>query len=145
MAKRYRRHQVKELMTSDPVCLPATASLREASRIMRDKDIGDVLIVDASARVCGILTDRDIVLRALAANLDPDATTCAQICSRNLLQVRPEDDVDVALKLMREAKIRRLPVTEAGVPRGIVSLGDLAEKLDPHSVLAEVSAATPQH
>ena len=145
MAQRHEQRQVRELMSKNPVCLSQDTPLREAARVMRDRDIGDVVIVDGNAQVCGILTDRDIVIRALAQNRDADATTCGEICSKQVLKVAPDAGVEEAIKMMREAKVRRLPVTDNGHCQGVISLGDLAETLDPKSVLGEVSSAPPQH
>jgi CBS domain-containing protein len=129
-------------MTPNPVALPSTASVYEAARAMRDQDIGDVIVVEHN-QVCGIVTDRDIVLRAVAEVRDSASTTLADICSPAVTTVAPTDSVEEAVRLMREKAIRRLPVVEEGRPVGIVSLGDLALERDPDSVLGEISA-TPR-
>ena len=109
---------------------------------MRDNAIGAVVVVEES-RPRGILTDRDIVIRAIAVDRDPATTTLGEICSKDVVAVGAEDDVDQAARLMRERKIRRLPVVDGGTVVGIVSLGDLAREADPGSALAEISAAPP--
>lgn len=144
MAKRQYQRPVKELMTRNPIVLPEDATLRDASRRMRDADIGDILVVDGRGELCGILTDRDIVVRCIADNRDPDATTCGDVCTRQVIKVSPNDDVSQAIRKMRDSKIRRLPVTDNGVAQGILSIGDLAGTLDPNSVLGEISEASPQ-
>lgn len=133
---------VQDVMTPDPITLPANASLIDASRKMRDAGIGDVVLVDAD-RVLGIVTDRDIVVRGLAEGRDPRSTTLMDIGSRQLTTVSPEDPVGLAVRLMRENAIRRLPVVARGRPVGIVTLGDLAMEQDRGSALADVSAAPP--
>jgi CBS domain-containing protein len=111
---------------------------------MRERDIGDVIVLDdTNARVCGIVTDRDIVVRALAEERDPRETTIASICSQDLTTIEPTDSVDTAVKLMRGKAVRRLPVMEGGKAVGIVSIGDLAEKFDQRSALADISSAAP--
>jgi CBS domain-containing protein len=134
---------IRELMTPNPVSLPGTASVHEAARIMRDADIGDVVVIE-NQQVCGIVTDRDIVVRAIAEAQDPSTTTLADICSHALLTVMPTDSVEQAVRLMRSHAVRRLPVVEGGKAVGIVSLGDLAVERDPGSVLGEISA-TPSN
>ncbi len=127
-------------MTPDPVILEARATLQDAARAMRDDDVGDVIVRDES-RVCGVLTDRDVVVRAVAEGRDPAATTIGEICSQELEALSPEDSVDEAVNLVRHAAIRRIPVLEDGAAVGVVSLGDLALERDPESALADVSAA----
>jgi CBS domain-containing protein len=135
--------RIREVMTLDPKTVPATASVVEAARAMRENDIGDVIVL-AEDRLYGILTDRDIVVRALAEGRDPVATRVADICSRELLAISPNRSVEDAARLMREMSIRRLPVMEkGGQVVGIVSLGDLAASQDRRSVLAEISVAPP--
>jgi CBS domain-containing protein len=134
--------RIHDVMTPNPVSLPGTASVREAARAMRDQDIGDVIVVENS-KVCGIVTDRDIVVRSVAEARDPAATTLADICSHALTTVAPTDSVEHAVQLMRQKAIRRLPVVEEGKAVGIVSLGDLAVERDPDSALGEISAAPP--
>jgi CBS domain-containing protein len=134
--------RIHDLMTPNPVTLPGTASVHEAARAMRDQDIGDVIVIE-NQQVCGIVTDRDIVLRAVAEARDPAATRLADICSHALLTVAPTDSIAEAVRLMRTHAVRRLPVVEEGKAVGIVSLGDLAQERDPDSALGEISAAPP--
>jgi CBS domain-containing protein len=136
--------QIRELMTPNPVALPGTASVHEAATAMRDAQIGDVIVIENN-EVCGIVTDRDIVVRTVAERQDPATTTLADICSHSLVTVMPTDSVEEAVRLMRTHAIRRLPVVEGGRAVGIVSLGDLAVERDPGSALGEISGAPPQH
>lgn len=132
---------VSDLMTADPEMLPATATVAEAARIMRDRNIGDVIVLE-DGTVCGIVTDRDIVVRSLAKNGGPQ-TMLGDICSRTLVTLEPENKIGDAIKLMEEKALRRLPVVEDGKPVGIVSLGDLALERDRKSALGQISAAPP--
>ena len=131
---------IRDVMTAHPVALPATSSVIEAARAMRDSDIGGVIVVD-NGRVCGIVTDRDITVRGVAEGRDMSHLKLADVCSRVLTTVSPTDSVDDAVRLMREKAVRRLPVVEGGKPVGIVSLGDLAVTRDPQSALGNISAA----
>jgi CBS domain-containing protein len=131
---------VREVMHRDPICLPAITSLTAAAVAMRDIGIGDV-IVEEDGQVCGIVTDRDITVRVVAEAVDPNRVALSDICSRELTAVTPTDTVDDAVELMSHKALRRLPVLDEGQPVGIVSLGDLALRQEPASVLAAISAA----
>jgi CBS domain-containing protein len=129
-------------MTQKPLTLQTSDTITAAARTMRDGNIGDVVVLE-NGRIRGILTDRDIVVRALAEGMDPSRTTVGEICSKELTTLAPTDSVEQAVSIMRDRAIRRLPVVEEGHPVGIVSLGDLAVARDPDSVLGGISAAPP--
>jgi len=133
---------LREIMTQKPVTVQATDTVVAAARSMRDGNIGDVVVVE-NDQIQGILTDRDIVVRALAEGRDPARTTVGEICSRELTTLSPNDAIGDAEKTMRARAIRRLPVVEGGRPVGIVSLGDLAVERNPDSTLGGISAAPP--
>ncbi len=133
---------VQDVMTTDPVALDASEPVLEAAKRMKDHDIGDVIVVDGG-QVCGVVTDRDIVVRVLADGRDASQTPLGDVCSRDLATVSPSDDLTAAGDLMRERAVRRVPVVENGKPVGIVSIGDLAIERDPDSALSHISAAPP--
>jgi CBS domain-containing protein len=133
---------VKDVMTRNPVTVPATAFTLDAARLMKEQDIGDVIVLDDDA-VCGIVTDRDLVVRVLAEGRDPRSTKVADVCSRDMTTVSADDPAERAVVLMRDKALRRLPVTDHGKPVGVVSIGDLAVARDRDSVLADISAAPP--
>jgi len=91
----------------------------------------------------GLLTDRDIAIRAIADGKDPSDTAVRDICSSDLVTTRPGDDVSEVAELMRSQAVRRIPVVDGDRPVGIVSLGDLAVDREPDSTLAEISAEEP--
>ncbi|MBV7697403.1 CBS domain-containing protein [Streptomyces sp. TRM70350] len=134
--------QVREIMTTDLVTVDPQTPVRDVARRMRDGDIGDVLVVEGD-RLRGLVTDRDIVVRLLADTEDLTGKAVRDACSTELVTISPDDDVDQAVRLMRERAVRRLPVVEGGRPVGIVSLGDLAVEQDPDSALGNISAASP--
>jgi CBS domain-containing protein len=136
---------VQDVMTTNVVYLPSETTLAEAARTMREQDIGDVVVADGPA-LTGLVTDRDIVVRAVAERFDPASTTIGEIVSRDLVTVRPGDSVQSAALLMRDNAVRRVLVCddEKGLV-GIVSIGDLAEQIDPESVLGGISKATPNN
>jgi CBS domain-containing protein len=132
---------IEEVMTPDPVTISSASSIAEAARLMREADTGAMIVLDENQEVDGILTDRDIAIRAVAEDRDPSQTRVGEIASEDLTTLEPGASVGEAVRLMREKAIRRLPVVEGGRPVGIVSIGDLAEELDPRSALADISRA----
>jgi len=133
---------VEEIMTTNPRTVAVDDTVKDAAQLMRDSDIGDVIVVE-DGQVTGILTDRDIVVRAVAEGRDAESTSVSEICSSGIRAIEPDASVDDALRMMREEDIRRLPVAKNGRPVGIVSLGDLAVEREPDSTLADISAASP--
>jgi CBS domain-containing protein len=133
---------VAEVMTHDPDTVDVSATLAEVARIMRDEDVGAVLVTETGRLRC-LVTDRDIVVRAIADGRDPGATRVADVCTDALVTLNPQDTVETAIRRMREHDVRRLPVVQGDRPVGIVSLGDLAVDRDPDSALADISAASP--
>ena len=134
---------VRDVMTFDPITCKASAPVTSAARLMRDRDIGDVLIEDDDGLLRGIVTDRDIVVRCVADERDPSQVTLSEICSDELVTVTPDTELSEAVEFMRRSAVRRLPVVDAGQAVGIVSIGDLAIEEDPASALADISAAEP--
>ncbi|MFI6034875.1 CBS domain-containing protein [Streptomyces sp. NPDC051315] len=131
---------VRDIMTAEPLTVEPQASVTSVARLMRDEDIGAVLVTEDD-RLRGLVSDRDLVVRALAEGGDPEQTTVATVCSDDLFTVGPDEDLDHAVQLMREHAVRRVPVVEEGRPVGIVSLGDLAMEREPESALGDISAA----
>ena len=115
-------------------------SLKDVARLMREGDIGAMPVVE-NGKLIGIVTDRDIVVRAVADGRDPDETTVADVCSSEIETLGPDDDLSDAVEKVRSADVRRLPVVEDGKAVGIISLGDLAIQRDSDSALADISSA----
>ena len=133
---------IADVMTKEPVVLESDSLLTDAARIMRDSDIGDVIVIEGGS-VCGIVTDRDIVVRGIAADKNPATTRLGEVCSRDVTTVSSDTPVEEAVRLMRDRAIRRLPVVDDDRPVGVISLGDLAMERDPSSALADISEAPP--
>ena len=133
---------VRDVMTTDLVSCSSDAPISDAARHMRDRDIGDVLVVD-DGQIRGIVTDRDIVVRCLAQGGDVAKARIGDVCTSSLTTVRSDAAIADAAKIMREHALRRLPVVDDGTAVGIVSLGDLAVESDPKSALGGISAARP--
>lgn len=134
---------IGEVMTRDPLTVEAGASVFDTAVAMAGSDIGPVIVEEADGSVRGIVTDRDIVVRAVAQGLDPTSTPVSTICSEELAILSPKDSVEKAVELMKQRAVRRIPVVENRHAVGMVSLGDLAVDRDPHSALGQVSSAPP--
>jgi signal-transduction protein with cAMP-binding, CBS, and nucleotidyltransferase domain len=118
-----------------------TAPLREAAEIMRQADAGTVLVSDDESRLVGIVTDRDIAIRAVAEGRDPTSVTVGDISTPYPTAVPVNTSIREAFRVMREHAIRRLPVVERDRLVGVVSLGDLAIRRDTAALVADISAA----
>jgi CBS domain-containing protein len=135
---------LKDVMTDRIVTVPSTATLVDASKAMADNDIGDVVVVDGQT-VSGIVTDRDIVVRAIAKGSEPRTTKVSEVVSGPVMTLTPDASIGDAVRMMSDGAIRRIPVVEDGRPVGIVSIGDLAVERDSDSALADISAANPNN
>lgn len=114
---------MRDVMTFDPVVCDASMPLADAARLMRDRDIGDVLVNDGDGHLRGIVTDRDIVVRCIAHGADVSRATLSDVCSDAVASMTPDTDLDAATQIMREMAVRRLPVVEAGRAVGAVWSG----------------------
>jgi CBS domain-containing protein len=134
---------IREVMTAAPGAVRTTDTLQDAARLMRTKDIGDVLVEDEKGMLAGIITDRDIAIRATAEGSNPKTTKVEGIFTRDVTALAPTDTVQEAVRLMRARDVRRLPIVEGGKAIGIVSLGDISVETAPSSLLADISTASP--
>jgi len=134
---------IREVMTPEPRAVSIDGKLQDAARVMAADAIGNVIVHDAMGKVAGILTDRDLAIRATAQGLDPTTATVEQAFTPEISTLAPTDTVQDAVQQMREKNIRRLAVVEHGNAIGIVSLGDISIQTEPGSVLSDISAATP--
>ena len=120
------RTAVSDVMTRKVVYLPGDTMLDEAAQAMRDQGIGDVVVTNGPT-MSGMVTDRDIVVRAIAEGLRPESTTLASIATLELIMVEQSATVDEAVRAMRERGVRRLLVCDADRKVvGILSLSDVA-------------------
>ncbi len=132
---------IADIMSSGNLAtVERTDSVAEAARRMAAADVGDVLVLDNGA-FTGILTDRDIAVRLVAHEKSP-ATPVSEIASdTGVVTATPQTSIDQAIDLIRSRAVRRLPVLDRGRAVGVVSLGDLAMEREPHSAVADISAA----
>ena len=119
--------KAKDVMTKDPATLGPEATLGEAATLMRQEDCGSIPIVDGG-RLVGIVTDRDIVIRAVAAGKDARSTKVSEVMSADPVCISPDTDVDEAADVMADRQIRRLPVVEDGKLAGILVIGQIARR-----------------
>lgn len=136
---------VREVMSATPETVTPETSLADAAKVMERADIGDVLIVDGTGQLRGIVTDRDIAIRAVAEGRDPNTTAVEEIMTPTVETISSSATVREAIETMRLHDIRRLPVVDGGSPIGVVSLGDLAMSPGSQSVLADLSTAPPNN
>ena len=125
----------------NPLMLPPGASVQEAARRMRERNVGAVLVAEGDARLVGIFTGRDAVARVVAEGKDPALTTLAEVMSHNPETMTPRHNAIEALRLMHDARCRHLPVVDEGRIVGIVSRGDFhgleQDRLDEETGLWE--------
>jgi CBS domain-containing protein len=119
--------KVSEIMTRHIRKATPDNTLVDIAAMMRDEDVGALPVVE-DGELRGIVTDRDIVVRAIADGKEPSTTTVQEVLSEDLESVEPDDDIEEAANLMASRQIRRLPVVQGGKLIGMVTLGDIAVK-----------------
>lgn len=130
---------VADVLTPSPLTVDTTATVRQAAELMREHDVGDLVVVE-QGRLVGIVTDRDLVVRVLAVGGESNDPV-GQVATGTPVVVGPDDDIVDAARLMATHAVRRLPVVRDGEVVGIVSLGDLAVRHDAGAVLGAISQA----
>jgi CBS domain-containing protein len=135
---------VSELMSPYVISILPDESAAAAARLLERHNIGALPVCARDSRLYGIVTDRDIVLRCVAAESDPEQTQVREIMSRGVIGVAPGEDAREATRLMAEWRVRRLPVVEDGRVVGMLALGDLARHhrydMEASKALSEISA-----
>ena len=136
--------KLREIMTSTVVRINPEESVAVAARTLARYNIGALPVCGGDGRLCGLVTDRDLVTRCIAAGRQPGSTRVSEIMTTNVVSARPDMDTGAAAYLMGRQQIRRLPVVENGKLCGIVSLGDLAgheeSAYDASDALSEISS-----
>jgi CBS domain-containing protein len=118
---------VRDAMTSNPASIGARDPVVEAARLMRDKNVGSLPVVE-DGRLYGIITDRDIAIRVVAEGSDPSSVTVRDVATREAVKATPDQDLDEALRLMAQHQVRRLPVTEGDQLVGMLAQADVAQE-----------------
>lgn len=134
--------KVKDLMSSQIICISPDESAAAAARLLSRHNVGVLPVCDADRRVLGIVTDRDIVLRCVAADANPQRTMIRDFMTRRVVSLSPESSIEEASALMGREQIRRLPVCSDGKLVGLLSLGDLAQRdmLEASEALSDICA-----
>ncbi len=125
--------KVSDIMTREPSTLAPKATLGEAATIMKQEDCGSVPVVEGG-RLIGIVTDRDIVVRVVAAGKDPKTASVSEAMTADPVTIAPGASLDEAQRVMADRQIRRLPVVEDGRLVGLVVIGQLARRDDARDV-----------
>ena len=119
--------KVRDAMTAEPRSAEPSQSLVEAAQVMKQEDVGSLPVVEGG-RLLAVLTDRDIVVRAVAKGVDLKATRVGDVASREPVTVGPEEDLDEALRLMARHQVRRLPVVDEHRLVGMLAQADVASE-----------------
>ncbi len=135
-ATRGERVKCREIMTANVTTATREMTLRDVARLLREGDMGSVPVVEGG-RLVGIVTDRDIVVRAIAEGKGPE-TPVAEAMTTEIFSVRPDDFAFEAVRLMGDKQVRRIPVVEAdGSLAGIISIADVALEMEDEREIAE--------
>jgi CBS domain-containing protein len=133
----------RDLMTSDPVCCTPDTTLDRVAQLMANNDCGEIPVVDAAGHPIGVITDRDIVCRAVANGKNPVGHTAAEFMSRPVVTVGTDAPIAEVLSMMEKHQIRRVPVLDAdGCCAGIIAQADIASNVagrDVAELVREVS------
>lgn len=135
---------VREVMSRDVRIVRPTQSLEHVARVLRDLDVGSVPVCDG-VKLQGMITDRDIVVKAIAEGRDLSTTTAGELAEGTPLWIAVDEDISTAQRMMAEHRVRRLPVIEDKRLVGIVSLADLARADDARTTGQTVSEISKPH
>ena len=116
---------LNEVINRNVITISPSAPLSEAAYLMMNEDVGALVVVDSEQRPVGIITDRDLVVSAIAEGVNPDEITVEDIMTKEVITVDEGTDIFGMLSVLSENSIRRLPVTGGGMLKGIVSVDDL--------------------
>jgi CBS domain-containing protein len=136
--------KVRDAMTPGVHSVAPSDSVTEAAQAMKEQDVGSLPVVEAE-RLVGMVTDRDIIVRAVAEQVDPQTLTVGDVASGDLVTVEPDEDLEEALALMGRHRVRRLPVVENGRLVGVVAQADVAleaNEKDAGAMLEGISQPT---
>ena len=137
--------KLREVMTTPAIRIHPEENVLVAARTMEHYNIGAMPVCGSDGRLKGMITDRDIVTRCLAAGKSPTNTTVADVMTASIIAVRPDMEAADAAAIMGNKQIRRLPVMENGRLCGMVSLGDLAVKEESNQQASEALTRISSH
>ena len=140
--------KIRDVMTSPAINIHPDETVEVAARTLAQHNIGALPVCDSKGKVCGMVTDRDLVVRCMAANRSAAKTTVREVMTGQVLSVQADMETGAAAHLMGRQQVRRLPVTEGGLLCGMVSLGDLActeeNVMDAADALTEITSNISQ-
>lgn len=133
------RRRCREIMTRSVTTASREMSLQQVAALMRDGDVGSLPVTEEGGKLVGIVTDRDIVIRAVAEGKDVAATTIGEVMTTEIYAVRADDFVFEAIRLMGDKQVRRVPVIneESGALEGIIAMADVALETEDEREIAE--------
>ena len=120
--------KIKDCMTKNVISVGASEPVAVAARLMSRYNLGALPVQNADGRLCGMVTDRDVVLRCVAARRDAEHMSVGEMMSTGILAVEASEDISRAAQMMSRAQLRRLPVTQNGKLTGMLSMADLARR-----------------
>lgn len=129
------------VMTRNPVCAQPEDTVVNVARLMKENDIGPVPIVEShdSKKLVGIVTDRDLAIKVVAAGRDPQTTPVREVMTTNVITCRDDDDIEAALDAMATQQLRRIPVVDDGnMLLGIIAQADIATRMNKPEKTGEV-------
>ena len=135
--------KVRDLMTKQVVSIDPNESVEVAARTLTQYNIGALPVCGGNGKLCGVVTDRDLVTRCVASGQGPAQTSVRDVMTKQVLTAQPDMEIGVAAHYMGRQQVRRLPVVENGKLCGMISLGDLAKReqsiMDAADALSDIS------
>ena len=122
--------KVKDIMTTPALSVGKNTDIYHVAKLISENDVGVIPVCDDNGNICGVITDRDIVLRAIGEGKDVKTTSASDIMTKDVTTVSPFTDLDDAFDIMSDIKVRRLPVVNESELVGMLTLGDLSQSLD---------------
>lgn len=136
--------KVRDIMTQPAIHVAPAESVEVAARTLTQYNIGALPVCSADGKLCGVVTDRDLVTRCMASGRKPSETTVREVMTGKVELAQPDMDAAVAAHLMGRLQVRRLPVVDNGKLCGMVSLGDLAKRegsiMDAADALSDITS-----
>lgn len=132
--------KVRDLMTKEVIRIGPEESVGVAARTLEHYNIGALPVCGGDGRICGVVTDRDLVTRCLASGRSPRDTPVSAVMTQQIHYIKPDVEVSLAAEVMGRQQVRRLPVLENGKLCGMISLADLATQEESHGKAAEALA-----
>ncbi len=136
--------KICDIMSDNVVSIEESEPVSAAAKLLKKRNIGALPVCDSSGKLKGMLTDRDIVLRCVALDSDPNSVKVGEVMSRGIITTGPFEEVEHAVRIMSEDQVRRIPVVDSGRLVGMVSLCDMARNcncdMEAAEALAEISS-----